>query len=96
MCLPFLHEQIDAVSPKVIVALGNTAVGALIGGSGAGISKMRGEWKLYRGRILVMPTYHPAYLERPGPHQRNARAETWRDLQKVMSELQLSPPTKSV
>ena len=30
-----------------------------------GITKIRGQWKLYRGTTLVMPTYHPSYLLRP-------------------------------
>jgi DNA polymerase len=92
-CIPFLHEQLEAVAPKVIVALGNTAVGALLGGS-AGITKLRGEWKLYKGRTLVMPTYHPAYLQRPGPQQQGAKRDAWEDLRKVMKELNLELPQK--
>ena len=88
-CIPYLHEQLANVSPKVIVALGNTAVQALLD-TKLGITKLRGQWKLYRG-ILVMPTYHPSYLLREGPAQRNAKQEAWEDLKKVMKELGLSP-----
>ena len=35
------------IEPKVIVALGNTAVGALLG-TKLGITKVRGQWKLYQ------------------------------------------------
>ena len=87
-CFPYLHEQIANVDPKVIVALGNTAVASLIGTT-LGITKLRGEWKLYRGKILLMPTYHPSYLLRDSPQQAQAKREAWADLQKVMKELGL-------
>ncbi|MCL2777422.1 MAG: uracil-DNA glycosylase [Polyangiaceae bacterium] len=87
-CIPYLHEQLAIVDPKVIVALGNTAVGALLGTT-LGITKVRGQWKLYRGKIPVMPTYHPSYLLRPGPQQASGRKHVWDDLQAVMRELGL-------
>jgi DNA polymerase len=86
-CIPYLHEQLGVVKPKVIVAMGNTAVSALLG-TKLGISKLRGEWKLY-GSTLVMPTYHPSYLLRPGPQQTEAKRQAWEDLQAVMRELKL-------
>lgn len=88
-CIPFLHEQIAQVDPKAIVALGNTAVAALLG-TKLGITKVRGSWKLYRGKIPVMPTYHPSYLLRPGPMQAEAKRQAWEDLQTVMKELGLA------
>jgi DNA polymerase len=87
-CFPYLHEQLDLVRPRVIVALGNTAVAALLD-TKLGITKLRGQWKLYRG-VLVMPTYHPSYLLRPSPQQADAKRQTWEDLQLVMKELGLS------
>src|SRR5207248_754151 len=64
-CIPFLHEQIDLIRPKILVALGATAVEGLLGKT-AGINKVRGTWQIYRGTPL-MPTFHPAYLLRtPG------------------------------
>jgi DNA polymerase len=89
-CIPYLHEQIAVVDPKVIVALGNTAVAALLN-TKLGITKVRGQWKLYRGKIQVMPTYHPSYLLRPSPQQVEAKKQTWEDLQAVMKELGLPP-----
>jgi DNA polymerase len=86
-CFPYLHEQLDLVRPRVIVALGNTAVAALLE-TKLGITKVRGQWKLYRG-ILVMPTYHPSYLLRPSPQQIEAKRQAWEDLQLVMKELGL-------
>jgi DNA polymerase len=87
-CIPYLHEQLSVVQPRVIVALGNTAVGALLD-TKIGITKLRGQWKLYRGQTLVMPTYHPSYLLRPSPQQTEAKRQTWQDLQLVMKELGL-------
>lgn len=92
-CMPYLHEQLENVKPDVIVALGNTAVAALLG-SKLGITKMRGSWKLYKGRVPVMPTYHPSYLLRPGPTQADAKKHAWEDLQAVMKNLGLAAPKK--
>jgi uracil-DNA glycosylase family 4 len=80
-CTPYLREQLEILSPKVIVALGATAVNGLIGMSG-GITQTRGQWKLYRG-VPVMPTFHPAYLLRTP----SAKREVWSDLQAVLKQL---------
>jgi DNA polymerase len=88
-CIPYLHEQLARISPRVIVALGNTAVGALLGTT-LGITKVRGSWKLYRGKVPVMPTYHPSYLIRPSAQQAEAKRQAWDDLKAVMKELGLS------
>ena len=82
-CIPFLHEQIDLIRPKVLVALGGTAVEGLLG-KAAGIMKLRGNWQIYRGTPL-MPTFHPAYLLRtPGD-----KRKVWEDMLKVMERLGL-------
>jgi DNA polymerase len=90
-CIPYLHEQLALVKPKVIVAMGNTAVAALLD-TKLGITKVRGQWKLYQGHTLVMPTYHPSYLLRPSPQQIEAKRQAWQDLQMVMKELGLEAP----
>jgi len=92
-CIPYLHEQLALVRPRVIVALGNTAVAALLE-TKMGITRVRGQWKLYRGHVLVMPTYHPSYLLRPSPQQVESKRQAWEDLQLVMKELGLALPTK--
>jgi DNA polymerase len=92
-CIPFLHEQLRTVTPEVIVTLGNTAAQGLLG-TKLGITKLRGQWKLYKGSIQVMPTYHPSYLLRPSPQQAEAKKQAWEDLQQVMKELGLTAPTK--
>jgi len=91
-CFPYLNEQLALVRPRVIVALGNTAVAALLD-TKMGITRVRGQWKLYRG-ILVMPTYHPSYLLRPSPQQADAKRQAWEDLQLVMKELGLALPKR--
>lgn len=84
-CLPFLQEQIDLIRPKVLVALGATAVEGLLGKT-AGITRLRGHWQTYRG-IPLMPTYHPAYLLR---NQSNSeKRKVWEDMLQVMEKLGL-------
>jgi uracil-DNA glycosylase len=87
-CSPYLLRQIDAINPKVIVCLGAVAAKTLLETT-RGISHFRGEWQEWRGRKL-MATYHPAYLLRNPP----AKADVWKDLQKVMAELGLALPKK--
>jgi uracil-DNA glycosylase len=82
-CIPYLHEQIDLIRPKVIVALGATAVEGLLGKT-IGITKLRGTWKTYRGTPL-MPTYHPAYLLRN--QAMSEKRKVWEDMLAVMEKL---------
>jgi DNA polymerase len=89
-CMPYLVEQIGLLQPKIIVALGATAAQGLLG-TAEGIMRLRGQWKLYRGSIPVMPTFHPAYLLR----QPQAKREVWDDLREVMRQLERSRATTS-
>jgi uracil-DNA glycosylase len=84
-CLPYLHEQIDLIRPRVIVALGATAVEGLLGKT-LGITKLRGHWQEYRGTPL-MPTYHPAYLLRN--QSLATKREVWEDILQVMEKLEM-------
>jgi DNA polymerase len=84
-CIPFLQEQIDLIRPKVIVALGATAMEGLLG-KAIYITKARGQWHTYRG-IPLMPTYHPAYLLRNQALAEKRRV--WEDMLKVMEKLAL-------
>ena len=93
-CFPFLDEQLANVKPKVMVAMGNTAVAALFD-TKMGITRVRGQWKLYKGRIPTMPTYHPSYLLRDSPQQAEAKRQCWDDLQAVMKELGLTRKPKA-
>lgn len=82
-CIPYLHEQIDLIRPKVLVALGATAVEGLLGKT-IGITKLRGNWQKYRG-IPLMPTYHPAYLLRN--QAMSEKRKVWEDMLAVMETL---------
>jgi uracil-DNA glycosylase len=84
-CLPYLQEQIDLIQPEVIVALGATAVEGLLGKT-AGITRLRGNWRTYRG-IPLMPTYHPAYLLRN--QAVSEKRKVWQDMLQVMEKLQM-------
>jgi DNA polymerase len=84
-CEPFLRRQIEAVGPKVIVALGKFAAHTLLR-SAVPITKLRGTWSTYAG-VKLMPTFHPAYLLR-SPDE---KGKAWADLQLVMAELGKKP-----
>jgi DNA polymerase len=88
-CVPYLAEQIALLDPEVIIALGGTAAEGLLGGRVA-ITRARGQWRLYRATIPVMPTYHPAYLLRNPP----AKREVWDDLRAVLQRLGRGIPGK--
>jgi DNA polymerase len=88
-CMPYLVEQLGLVEPQVIVALGKTAVQGLFG-TAEGITRIRGRWRLYQGRIKVMPTFHPAYLLRNPA----AKREVWADLQEVLKQMGRPVPGK--
>jgi uracil-DNA glycosylase family 4 len=85
-CQPFLERQVEAVDPKVIVALGKFAAQTLLS-TAAPISKLRGRWFDFHGRKL-MPTFHPSYLLRNPSDKRLV----WEDIQRVMGELGLPLP----
>lgn len=85
-CLPYLLEQIEIIRPRVIVALGATAVEGLFGKAPAGITRTRGTWLSFQD-IPVMPTYHPAYLLRN--QALTEKRKVWEDMLAVMEKLGL-------
>jgi len=80
-CFPYLRKQIDIILPKIIVALGAPAAQTLLQTTET-IGRLRGRFHDLDG-ILVMPTYHPAYLLR---NERGKRP-TWEDMKKVRDKL---------
>jgi uracil-DNA glycosylase len=82
-CLPWLERQIDLIKPRVIVALGATAVEGLFGAT-APVSKVRGRWLDFLG-IPVMATYHPAYLLRN--QSSSEKRKVWEDMLQVLERL---------
>ena len=84
-CEPFLFQQIDAIKPKVIVALGKFGAQTLLRTLDP-ISRLRGRVFDFRGAKLV-PTFHPAYLLRNPP----AKREVWEDMKLVRQLLNDAP-----
>ena len=81
-CEPFLFAQIDAIRPRVIVAMGSFAARTLLRTEDA-ISRLRGRVFEFRGARLI-PTFHPAFLLRSPDRKR----DVWEDMKKVRSILQ--------
>ncbi len=83
-CQPFLWEQLAAIGPKVICTLGAPASQTLLETEET-IGRLRG--KFHRlpeiPDIMVMPTYHPAYLLR-NPAEKK---KVWEDMQKILEFL---------
>ena len=80
-CGVFLRKQLQAINPRVIVALGNIAAKTLLK-TDKGITALRGKWQTYEG-VPLMPTFHPAYLLR-NPRDKKL---VWEDIQQVMEKL---------
>ncbi|BAY60415.1 phage SPO1 DNA polymerase-like protein [Calothrix brevissima NIES-22] len=84
-CLPYLLEQIRLVDPKIILLTGATAVKGLTGDK-RGITKIRGQWIEWQGR-LCMPIFHPSYLLRnPSREVNSPKWLMWQDIQAVRAK----------
>jgi uracil-DNA glycosylase len=86
-CASFLFAQIEAIRPRVLVALGAPAAKTLLG-TRTGITQLRGNWGAFRG-IPVMPTFHPAYLLRV--YTPENRRKVWEDLKAARAKMDESP-----
>ena len=85
-CIPWLYEQVDLLSPKIIILAGSTAVQSFLGIKEP-ISKIRGQW-IEKNNIKYMPIFHPSYLLRnPSKDRGKPKWLTWQDLKKVKKEL---------
>ncbi|SHE37554.1 DNA polymerase [Marinitoga hydrogenitolerans DSM 16785] len=62
-CSHFLMAQITVIKPKIIVALGSTALNFFLK-QVVPITKHRGRFKEWYGGIYIFPTFHPSYLLR--------------------------------
>ncbi len=83
-CLPYLAEQIEIIQPKVLVALGATAVEGLLA-IREPMGKLRGRWHRYQETPLMI-TYHPSYLLR---NQSNTeKRKVWEDMLLVLERLE--------
>lgn len=85
-CKGYLLEQIRLVDPKIILLTGATALKGLTGEK-KGITKIRGQWIEWEGR-LCMPIFHPAYLLRnPSRQKGSPKWFMWQDIQTVKAKL---------
>jgi DNA polymerase len=82
-CLPYLREQIELIQPKLMVALGGTAMRGLFG-KDEPMKLMRGRWHLF-GSIPVMATFHPSYLLRN--QALSLKRQVWEDMLQVLERL---------
>jgi len=92
-CLPFIRAQIDIIQPRVLVALGKTAVDGLLGADRfKTMGAARGSWHAYNG-IPLRATYHPSYLLRQEGLRSEAalkiKRDAWEDLLAVMEKAEL-------
>ena len=86
-CLPYLRAQIEIVQPTLLVALGSSAAQGLLGSSAfKALGEVRGEWREFAGRPLMV-TYHPSYILRNQSNR--SKRMIWEDLLKVMERAAL-------
>ena len=85
-CLPYLAQQIDIVRPKVLIALGATAVEGLLGTRGT-MRDLRGRWHSYQDTPLMI-TYHPSYLLRN--QSPTEKRKVWEDMLLVLERIDRS------
>lgn len=93
-CLPFIRAQIAIIQPKVLVALGKTAVDGLLGADRfKSMGAARGTWHEYAGTLL-RASYHPSYLLRQeglvSAAAKKIKRDAWEDLLAVMEKAGLS------
>ena len=81
-CMSYLRAQVGLIRPQVIVLLGSSALGAILGAEHR-ITRERGAW-IERKGVFFMPTFHPAALLRDESKKR----PVWEDLKKVRDKLQ--------
>ena len=77
-CRPFLWRQIELVQPKIVLVMGRFAAQALLQ-TDASIASLRGRAHhidVAGRRVVVIVTYHPAYLLR----KLEDKAKAWVDL----------------
>jgi DNA polymerase len=91
-CLPYLRAQIDIVAPSLLVALGATAAQGLLGaGTFKALGEIRGQWREFQGRPLMI-TYHPSYILRNQSNR--SKRVIWEDFLKVMERAGLAVSAK--
>jgi len=82
-CLPYLRRQIELIRPKLMVALGATAMRGLFG-TVEPMKNLRGRWHAFNS-IPVMATFHPSYLLRN--QALSEKRKVWEDMLLVLERL---------
>jgi DNA polymerase len=80
-CLPYLHDQIKIIAPRIICALGKIPAHSLLNTTDS-LSRLRGRFFDYNGIKLIV-TFHPAALLYHPAWKRLA----WEDLKMIRREL---------
>jgi DNA polymerase len=78
---PLLKTRLQAINPRVIVALGDVASKALLNTT-EDFSLLRGKWHVY-DNMPLMPTFDPSHLL----NNPQDKKPVWEDIQKVMGKL---------
>lgn len=90
LCAPYLHDQIAAVRPEVIVTLGLPAARVMLG-TDESMGRLRGTFRKWTHpkdpsvTAQLMPTFHPAFILRQ--YTQENRNKVWSDLKMVMDLL---------
>ena len=92
-CAPFVKRHIELIQPKILVLLGATTAGALLGIDS--LSRARGIWHSYGSENLSAPiptivTLTPAFLLKNSAHKKHA----WEDLKRLRAKLDESTDKK--
>ena len=92
-CLPFIRAQIAIIRPKVLVALGKTAVDGLLGAERfKSMGAARGSWHSYADTPL-RASYHPSYLLRQegltSAAAKKIKRDAWEDMLAVMERAEV-------
>ena len=80
-CLPYLMRQIEMVNPKVVVLMGGTAAGAVMGQE-VRVTRSHGQWYKKDGRYYMI-TFHPSALLRDA----GKKVLAWQDMQSLRDRL---------
>jgi len=62
-CIGYLHIEMDLLKPKVVILLGATAIGTILGMNKVTVRDIRGKEQINSGLVYI-PTYHPSFLSR--------------------------------
>lgn len=88
VCRPFVEKHIAIIKPQLLILVGGTAAGSLLGSGYSQITKVRGYYaytnKYLQAPITTTAIFHPAYLLRQ-PQQKKL---VWFDLLKIRNYLE--------